>query len=206
MRRSEPLWAPGDEVDTGAAQGRHACCGGAVQGTQAVLLVHALTGTGDQAHEASSVLFKSFRVTDSMARWQRFYVRRYGKPPSGRRQRASSPRQLLSAAAKAFSCSEISWTGMLSVSGDPRQINPRTSTNPRVGCCAKRGPSGETLREEVLRGHYKLNKIKILFNLGEDKTGLQPFGALCGPAGPFRAWSGPVPAPGPILPVSAYSI
>ena len=41
-----------------------------------------------------------------------------------------------------------------------------------------RRPLGETLREEVLRGPYKLNKIKILFNLGEGKTLREPFGTL----------------------------
>ena len=34
------------------------------------------------------------------------------------------------------------------------------------------------MREEVSRGYCKLNKIKILFNLGEGKTALEPFGAL----------------------------
>jgi predicted ATP-dependent serine protease len=51
VRRSERRWARGNEVDAGAAQGGYARRGGAVQGAHAVLLVHALAGTGDQAHE-----------------------------------------------------------------------------------------------------------------------------------------------------------
>ena len=42
------------------------------------------------------------------------------------------------------------------------------------------------MREEVSRGYYKLNKIKILY-LGEGKTALEPFGALSdkpAPSGP----------------------
>ena len=50
MRRSEPPCVRRDKVDAGAAQGGEARRRGAVQCADAVLLIHALAGTGDQTH------------------------------------------------------------------------------------------------------------------------------------------------------------
>ena len=50
MRRSEPPCVRRDKVDAGAAQGGEARRCGAVQCADAVLLIHALAGTGDQTH------------------------------------------------------------------------------------------------------------------------------------------------------------
>jgi hypothetical protein len=44
----------------------------------------------------------------------------------------------------------------------PRGKANAKCVNPRTNAAHSRAPSGETLREEVLRGYYKLNKIRVL--------------------------------------------
>ena len=91
-----------------------------------------------------------------MAGQRRFYVRRCGKlqgrirtTPGVTADRSAQKRRTAQAARRR--------TGR-----SPRGKANAKCVNPRTNAAHSRAPSGETLREEVLRGYYKLNKIRVL--------------------------------------------